>query len=187
MRIRSFLIYFVTFLIIGCSCVESSRKDLTYGIQSGLDYQHRRAVSISGMRLVYISELIQSKQTEIAIEQLDWYIDSMILEIAYAEKNCVTTPEKVNRELIKIVKKANPGNPIAPPELGLRKLAEYRKKYPRIHGEYLAEEDILLINKFIRKYTSPEVKKIIDKYFELNRSSITMPVHLTPDTEPIKK
>lgn len=170
-QIKKFFICTIVALIIGCT--NGTKEQLKYGILAGAESQHRTAVALVGLRYVGLIELLQANQEEKVKEELDWFIDTIIMEIAYSEKNAEPIPKYVLEELTHIIEDANLGKPITPPEFGLRKLAEYRKNNPRIHKIKLSKESIILIDKFINKYTGPKVKSIVDKYLELLKRSIT--------------
>lgn len=153
-------------VICCCTCKKSNQEILKYGILTGADYQHRNAVALTGLRYVGLAELFQTNQVEKIKEELDWFIDMMIMEIAYSEKNIEPTPDYVKEELIHIIENVNLGKPVTPPEFGLKRLAKYRKNNPRIHKNELSKESISLIDEFVNKYTGHEVKTIIDKYLE---------------------
>ena len=115
---------------------------------SGAAWQHERSTLLTLGRFISIFELIDSQNSLKAKEDIDWWVDLLILELA-------TPPDKKLKNIIdKLQGELNNNNNV--PEVlypvTYRKVAQYRLNNQRIHKVPIDEESIEIINNFVAKY-----------------------------------
>ena len=158
MNFKSFLkiiSILLSILLIGCTLCNKNCKYSEEIFLEGGRYQHQKAVSLTLLRFISIFKQLKKGEDEELKKNIDWWIDSMILELNMHEDEFRTNilPEELEQDIREIKKNLESEQPDIPSyEYLYKQFAKYRRDYPRIHTIPLGEKEIEVINNFVKKY-----------------------------------
>jgi hypothetical protein len=129
-------IFLVLFMMVLSSCSDrvSNEADCTWQIQN--------AASLAAARYISVINAIEQGESDLAIKDIDWWVDQSILELYYLEQKY---PEK------RLDDNFIPNTDIKMKRI-YRDIARYRYEHSRVNNVPLTKEQMKLIENFVEKY-----------------------------------
>ncbi len=132
------LVCAVIFVSAGCTSVAKPKS-----ADSVRDLQLQKSVTLAAGRFSQILDALQAGKTDQAKKDLDWWLDSAILELSALEER---DPQEAWGEI------AMDSDSELKMKTFYKRIAQYRKSHPRLHSVPLDSAEQKRIDAFVEKY-----------------------------------